>query len=947
MPRRKRVASTAAAIWILAFGLVMAEPTSDGGEAIGTWWFENPAEEEWWYARLQMDGYKGEIEIMDWRGRTISVHRVKRTLVAPAGYAEQYMEQGRRYAWLLDKVNRLWRVDMRTWAMVQGTRAEDPREASTSSKATASGGWSTPAIIGALGAGGLAIASGGGGGGGEGTEKPAPTPEPAPSPEPAPQPTPDPPDQPPPETGSPGNPVPKPIGTAPEPETGDDPPAPAPTPGRPDAPPREGGSAEGLSDTEIQGRLRSQATFEAVNPGPAWRRGTGKGETIMVIDDGIDAGHPQFLSRADASQNRINPFTDVTYISTAAAFYRCYFDPGCEVRVEPTSDDAEIDALVDVLVNGAPVADDSVVYCIGTNEECSNHEGLYQEVAAVREKGPDGRAIRFHGTAVASVALGKDLGIAPDAELYFLSRPFASNEELNPESTLYTPEGAAVYAYLNFRSPPLLARYDELAASWYKWLTVGSGVTVINRSYGTRIRTWGELERREAAGIALYAWIEENLPKYMEAVRDPDAALIVTAAGNTPTPAPDFEGSLAYYDPALRGRYLAVVGIDKTGVIDDDSSRCGGLPDNWDPSSHGRHYCLAAPYYATVAFPRVVNGVDSNLEVDGTSFSAPVVSGAIALMAEQFRGQLSKKEIGRRLVDTANNRDESGTGGVDYSDHTIYGAGLVDIGAATSPVGTVETGITRKARAPMAGSRLVVPSAWGDMGGRAGEAEIAGFDEWNAPFFYQLGDLLETGGQEGTQWLRAQSEGNPGGPEWRGLQWTEPTGESNRVAWAYGGRYEGRTLTTYGWAYEWPETMGLQPSAGVVFEHDGMLGGRGYAAFEGNARHEMVFASARKDMELGWDGALRAHLRSTWAAGRLAGGAVSSRTPAACTPSTRRRCHGKKARRGAGRRSASGSRFARNRGTQSSSAPWGGHKRATGCTKRYGSRRRQAPAPSQ
>ena len=603
----------------------------------------------------------------------------------------------------------------------------------------------------------------------------------------------------------------------------------------------------------------------------------------MVIDDGIDAGHPQFLSRADASQDRINPFTDVTYISTAVAFSRCYFDPGCEVRVESTLADAEIDALADVFVNGAPVADDSVVYCIGTNRECGTHRGVYREVVAVREKGPNGRAIRFHGTAVASVALGKDLGIAPDAELYFLSRPFSPPEVLNERSTLYTPEGAAAYAYRNFRSSPaLLARYDDLAAFWYRWLTVGSGVAVINRSYGARIELWGGLENREDAGVELYSWIEANLPKYMEAVRNPDAALIVTSAGNTPEPWPDFEGSLAWYDPALRGRYLAVVGIDKTGVIDASSSRCGGLPDDWDPSSHGRHYCLAAPFYATVAFPRVVNGADSNLEINGTSFSAPIVSGAIALMAEQFRGQLSSKEIGRRLVDTANNRDESGSGGVDYSDASIYGAGLLDIGAATSPVGVVATGRSRHAAVSLAGSWLSVPAAWGDVGGRAGAAELAGFDEWNAPFFYSLGDFVSPAGAAPDRLPSFRGDADERGfvtrPVWRGLAWFDgaawagAASSASPLSVAYSTDAHGEGIDSYGMSYLWSGIMGGRVSAGLVVEDGSFLGGYGRSAFAGSSRHGLVFGSYARRLPLDALPGVALDLETMWAGGRLTSG---------------------------------------------------------------------------
>ena len=417
-----------------------------------------------------------------------------------------------------------------------------------------------------------------------------------------------------------------------------------------------------------------------------------------------------------------------------------------------------------------PTRDDSVFYCIGTRQRCQTGRGIfYYEIAAVREKRPDGRAIRSHGTAVASIALGKVLGVAPDALLVFQSVPINRADPSYTWSWAMIPEGypsIALEEGLRNRDqlPAVLRGMDRLAASvvdFYK------SFTVVNRSYGPGFESgdlWGQAYRERQRGLELHKWTETNLPLYTAALRNPNGPLYVTAAGNDPTPYPGFEGSLAYYDPALRGRYLAVVGLGKDGAIDPSSSRCGPLPANWVASRDGRHFCLAAPYYARGASPRVVNGDDSHFEAGGTSFSAPIVSGAIALVAEQFRGRISPKEIGRRIVDTAHR------GGI-YGNPSLYGAGVLDIAAATAPMGEQRTGTSQHTPVAFRGTGLAVPAAWGDLGGRTGSHELTSFDERNAPFWYPMGQFLSAAPRARSAVLPAWREDTSpmGRPYWSGL----------------------------------------------------------------------------------------------------------------------------------------------------------------------------------
>lgn len=188
----------------------------------------------------------------------------------------------------------------------------------------------------------------------------------------------------------------------------------------------------------------------------------------------------------------------------------------------------------------------------------------------------------------------------------------------------------------------------------------------------------------------------------------------------------------------LRGHTLAVVAVKEGGEIADFSNRCGIAAD----------YCLAAPGEEILAAyfgpsppdpnctancsSRVVRGTISR---SGTSFAAPMVSGALAVMKQLFRNQLSNTQLAARLLQTA---DKSGA----YADQAIYGQGLLDLGAATAPVGS--TTVTLGNRVEQAGAdlrttRIQLGTAFGDALQQSfAGSQIVAFDTLGAPFWFEL-----------------------------------------------------------------------------------------------------------------------------------------------------------------------------------------------------------------
>ena len=115
-----------------------------------------------------------------------------------------------------------------------------------------------------------------------------------------------------------------------------------------------------------------------------------------------------------------------------------------------------------------------------------------------------------------------------------------------------------------------------------------------------------------------------------------------------------------------------------------------------------------------------------------------MVTGGLAVMKHYFRDQLSNTDLAARLLETA---DRTGI----YADTAVYGRGLLDLGAATSPVGATEIAMAATvngAGAPLAGTVLASGGALGDglVQSFAGQ-EIAAFDSLGAPFWFELGDF--------------------------------------------------------------------------------------------------------------------------------------------------------------------------------------------------------------
>ena len=198
---------------------------------------------------------------------------------------------------------------------------------------------------------------------------------------------------------------------------------------------------------------------------------------------------------------------------------------------------------------------------------------------------------------------------------------------------------------------------------------------------------------------------------------------------------PGVMAGLAARFPELRDTLIAVVAVQPNGEIASFSNRCGIARDS----------CIAAPGVdiRTVFFGPFggQNARRGSYDADGTSFSAPMVTGGLAVMKHFFRNQLSNAQLVQRLYATAN---KSGR----YANRAIYGQGLMDLNKAVTPSGVTILALGNRVNnggKPLVSTSLNLGAAFGDgLAQSLANREIAAFDRLGAPFWYSLGSLAGT-----------------------------------------------------------------------------------------------------------------------------------------------------------------------------------------------------------
>ena len=356
---------------------------------------------------------------------------------------------------------------------------------------------------------------------------------------------------------------------------------------------------------------------------------------------------------------------------------------------------------------------------------------------------------KFHGTATSSIIAGRKddslipknmHGVAFDSQILFVSIELGSP----PSDGEYEPLAIEKFSWEN---------YDTRESLFYK--DISSKADVVNNSFGFT----GQITDYSKEVLA------NTFPKFIKTLGEEQDTIFVWSAGNyngiinkdgdkVSASSPGTLAGLGYYFPELATNNVAVVAVNKEGIIANFSNRCGVTKD----------FCIAAPGVGIpLAIPNNLfasltkeqklgfnEGVlsylanhpsEAYLSGSGTSFSAPHVTGSLAVLFEIFEGNLSHTQILQRLYDTANKNG-------DYANKEIYGQGLLDLGAAASPVGLplfYTGGSIYDDSVPFDRSYMSIGKSFGDGLAVALEKKsISFFDALGAPFFIEAKSFVNT-----------------------------------------------------------------------------------------------------------------------------------------------------------------------------------------------------------
>ncbi len=207
---------------------------------------------------------------------------------------------------------------------------------------------------------------------------------------------------------------------------------------------------------------------------------------------------------------------------------------------------------------------------------------------------------------------------------------------------------------------------------------------------------------------------DANFINQMTAAASRDA-VFVFAAGNDGRVQSSALSALPLVVPELKGHFVNVVAYDSaTGQLAHFSNHCGIT----------QNYCIAAPG------TNIASDASSSLK-NGTSFAAPIVSAAIAVIREAYP-YMTTPQITSLLFETA---QDLGDVGID----SVYGHGLLDMERATRPVGV--------ALVPVAAD-IMVPMDTAHVSGNvahnidSADLELAFVDSYGRPFKTKLSDNI-------------------------------------------------------------------------------------------------------------------------------------------------------------------------------------------------------------
>ena len=384
-----------------------------------------------------------------------------------------------------------------------------------------------------------------------------------------------------------------------------------------------------------------------------------------------------------------------------------------------------------------------------------------------------------HCQGVAALAVGDinsgRTGVAPDADIILSSIP---------ETGTHTRSAQAHAADLD------LVRAAGAIVSNHSWGmgTFVSGVdnaseieTYMNDNSLSVSQTYAKLRHNNTGSTSVAQWETwiTSLKNYQ------DTGVIVFASGNTKTES-DAGGMAAlpyFYDGTkhstdLTKAWINAIVVDYSGDADLSNATLSEFDRKGNPCGKTAQFCLSVDGYDMFS-ATYVNGSGTSLyntDTDkiswGSSWSAPMVSGGIALMAQAFPSHTPEQLVDRVLA-SANNVWFTPDGNTTFTTHgasikhgynDTFGHGLPDFYAALSPIisdsnpasfgfaspsgsggsgGSGSVPFSQVEKLAVSDTGMIASSSFGDgiINGLKGKTAYA-YDALNGGFKYKITDFI-------------------------------------------------------------------------------------------------------------------------------------------------------------------------------------------------------------
>lgn len=214
-------------------------------------------------------------------------------------------------------------------------------------------------------------------------------------------------------------------------------------------------------------------------------------------------------------------------------------------------------------------------------------------------------------------------------------------------------------------------------------------------------------------------------------------AVVIVAAGN------DGDSTEAGVDPnnpdpfatglrqAGAGNVIIAGSVDKDNAFSAFSNRAGSEA-NWFLSARGEKVCCVYDN-GVLKITTDATGARFQYVFSGTSFAAPQIAGAAALLIQAFPN-LTATQVVDLLLRTARDAGAAGT-------DTTFGRGLLDLAAAFAPQGTTSLAGTA-IPVPVGDTTGVTSTPMGDAGTRAAAIEAVVLDRYQRAYGLDLASGL-------------------------------------------------------------------------------------------------------------------------------------------------------------------------------------------------------------